>query len=45
MAEIAPDRQNHVAVNKLSNQLCNKNDINKPFKIVHQNIGGIQGKN
>jgi hypothetical protein len=45
MAEINPDRQNHVAFNQLSNQSCNKNDdINKPFKIFHQNIRGIQGK-
>jgi hypothetical protein len=45
MAEITPDRQNYVAFTQLSKQSCNKNeDINKPLKIFHQNIRGIQGK-
>jgi hypothetical protein len=45
MAEITLDRQNHVAFNQLSNQSCNKNDdTNKPCKIFHQNIRGVQGK-
>jgi hypothetical protein len=45
VAEITPDRQNYVAFNQLSNQLCNnKDNTNKPFKIFHQNIREIQGK-
>jgi hypothetical protein len=42
---LSDNRQNHVAFNQPSNQSCNKNnDINKPFKIFHQNIRGVQGK-